>query len=175
MPFCQNTIIYFSIHNIHNIHNIRNIRKPSAVFLILISASNVRLVRGLLILFPIWKALLSECYDIPSVNIMICIITISETSVKPLQYKYREALKEELPVGNENAVKCNLLDAGCSNESADYVNHLYQAGRISDALHKMKMIRCDLMEELHQSQRRVDCLDYLIRQTEKEIRKQKKK
>ena len=107
-------------------------------------------------------------------NIMICIITISETSVKPLQYKDREALKEELPVGNENAVKCNLLDAGCSNESADYVNHLYQAGRISDALHKMKMIRCDLMEELHQSQRRVDCLDYLIRQTEKEIRKQKK-
>ena len=29
-------------------------------------------------------------------NIMICIITISETYVKPLQYKYREALKEEL-------------------------------------------------------------------------------
>ena len=33
----------------------------------------------------------------------------------------------------------------------------------------MKVIRCDLMEALHQSQRRVDCLDYLIRKTEKEI------
>ena len=74
----------------------------------------------------------------------------------------------------ESAVKCNLLDAGCSDVSAAVVDQLVQAGRISDALHKMKMIRCDLMEELHQSQRRVDCLDYLIRQTEKEIRKQKK-
>ena len=70
----------------------------------------------------------------------------------------------------ENAVKRNLLDAGCSNESADYVDRLYQAGRISDALHEMKVIRCDLMDELHQSQRRVDCLDYLIRQTEKEMK-----
>ena len=70
----------------------------------------------------------------------------------------------------ENAVKRNLLDVGCSNESADYVDRLYQAGRISDALHEMKVIRCDLMDELHQSQRRVDCLDYLIRQTEKEMK-----
>ena len=71
---------------------------------------------------------------------------------------------------HENAVKRNLLDAGCSNESAAYVDRLYQAGRISDALHEMKVIRCDLMDELHQSQRRVDCLDYLIRQTEKEMK-----
>ena len=70
----------------------------------------------------------------------------------------------------ENAVKRNLLDVGCSNESADYVDRLYQAGRISDALHEMKVLRCDLMDELHQSQRRVDCLDYLIRQTEKEMK-----
>jgi len=34
----------------------------------------------------------------------------------------------------------------------------------------MKAFRCDLMDALHQSQRRVDCLDYLIRLTEKEIR-----
>ena len=70
----------------------------------------------------------------------------------------------------ENAVKRNLLDAGCSEESAVCVDRLYQAGRISDALHEMKVIRCDLMGELHQSQRRVDCLDYLIRQTEKEMK-----
>jgi hypothetical protein len=73
-------------------------------------------------------------------------------------------------VGNEITVRCNLLDAGCNDESAAFVNQLVQAGRLSDALHEMKVIRCDLMDELHQSQRRVDCLDYLIRQTEKEIR-----
>jgi len=73
-------------------------------------------------------------------------------------------------VGNEKTVRCNLLDAGCNDESAAFVNQLVQAGRLSDALHEMKVIRCGLMDELHQSQRRVDCLDYLIRQTEKEIR-----
>ena len=70
----------------------------------------------------------------------------------------------------ESAVKRNLLDAGCSDVSAAVVDQLVQAGRISDALHEMRVIRCNLMDELHQSQRRVDCLDYLIRQMEKEIK-----
>ena len=70
----------------------------------------------------------------------------------------------------ENALKRNLLDAGCGNSSAAFVAQLVQTGRMKDALHEMKVIRCTLMDELHQSQRRVDCLDYLIRQTEKEIK-----
>ena len=69
----------------------------------------------------------------------------------------------------ENAVKCNLLDAGCSEKSVAAVDQLVRAGRLSEALHEMKRIRCDLMDALHQSQRRVDCLFYLIRKTEKEI------
>ena len=69
-----------------------------------------------------------------------------------------------------NAVKNNLLDAGCSEESAVIVDRLCSEGRLDDALHQMKVIRCDLMENLHQSQRKVDCLDYLIRQTEKAIK-----
>ncbi len=78
-------------------------------------------------------------------------------------------------MGQENAIKCNLMDAGCSDESASFVNGLVQTGRLTDALHEMKVIRCDLMDALHQSQRKVDCLDYLIRQTEKEIRSTKDK
>lgn len=70
----------------------------------------------------------------------------------------------------ESAVRCNLRDVGCSEVSAAFVDQLVQAGRISDALHELRVIRCNLMDELHQSQRRVDCLDYLIRQTEKEIK-----
>ena len=66
--------------------------------------------------------------------------------------------------------KNNLLDAGCSEESAVMVERLCSEGRLYDALHQMRVIRCDLMEELHQSQRKVDCLDNLIRQTEKEIK-----
>ena len=43
-------------------------------------------------------------------------------------------------------VKHNLLDAGCREQTADIVQQLYLAGRLSDALHKMKVFRCDLME-----------------------------
>ena len=73
-------------------------------------------------------------------------------------------------MSHETAVKRNLLDAGCSEASAAFIDHLVQTGRISDALYRMKGTRCDLMEELHRNQRRIDCLDYLIRQTEKEIK-----
>ena len=73
-------------------------------------------------------------------------------------------------MAHENAVKRNLLDAGCSDVSAVFVDQLVQAGRIPDAIHELRVIRCGLMDELHRSQRRVDCLDYLIRQIEKENR-----
>ena len=68
------------------------------------------------------------------------------------------------------AAKEDLLRAGCPECSAQAIKHLLDEERFHDALHKMRVIRCDLMEELHQSQRRVDCLDFLIRQTEKEIK-----
>ena len=70
---------------------------------------------------------------------------------------------------NESDIQRDLMDAGLSSASSAIVSRLFQAGRIPDALHEMKKIRCELMEDLHQSQRRVDHLDQLIRQTEKEL------
>ena len=68
------------------------------------------------------------------------------------------------------AIRNNLMDAGCAEDSAALVERLYTAGRLDDALHQLRVIRCNLIDELHQSQRRVDRLDYLIRQTEKEMK-----
>ena len=70
----------------------------------------------------------------------------------------------------EQAVKECLLDVGCPEDSAQAVERLINAGQLGDALHQMRIIRCDLMDEMHQSQRKVDCLDYLIRQAEKELK-----
>ena len=67
-------------------------------------------------------------------------------------------------------VRNHLLDAGCPEESAETVELLCSEGRLDDALHQMRILRCDLMEDLHQVQRKVDCLDQVIRQTEKEIK-----
>ncbi len=68
------------------------------------------------------------------------------------------------------AVRENLLDAGCAEASVQTVERMMTAGRLEDALHQMRVLRCDLVDELHRSQRRVDCIDHLIRQTEKEIK-----
>ena len=66
------------------------------------------------------------------------------------------------------AMKQNLIDAGCTEASAEDVERLYQNGQTAEAIRKLRLLRCDLIEELHRSQRKVDCLDFLIRQTERE-------
>ena len=68
------------------------------------------------------------------------------------------------------AVRENLLDAGCAEDSAQTVERMMTAGHLEDALHQMRVLRCDLVDEMHRSQRKVDCIDHLIRQTEKEIK-----
>ena len=61
----------------------------------------------------------------------------------------------------------NLSDAGCGSEELMKAEQLYEAGDADALIRHFRKCRCDLMEELHKSQRKVDCLDYLIRQTEK--------
>ncbi len=67
-------------------------------------------------------------------------------------------------------LKQNLSDAGCCSEAAGDIMRMYEAGHMEDALRIMKKDRCRLMDELHESGRKVDCLDFLIRTTEKEIK-----
>ncbi len=68
-------------------------------------------------------------------------------------------------------LKINLADSGCNTDDSDYIVRMCSGGNMREALHMMKKNRCRLMEELHEKGRKVDCLDYLIRETEKEISK----
>ncbi len=49
------------------------------------------------------------------------------------------------------------------------VCRLYDSGRIHDAVKTLRKHRCTLMDSLHKSQERVDCLDFLVRRMEKAI------
>ena len=64
-----------------------------------------------------------------------------------------------------------LSDAGCSTETAERINRLCEAGCYDEALHQMKVQRCVLIEAMHESQRRVDRMDFLIRNQEKQRKK----
>ena len=64
----------------------------------------------------------------------------------------------------------NLKDAGCTNEEIQRAVQLYKTGDPEVLLHYFRKCRCNRMNELHENQRKVDCLDYLIRQTAKAVR-----
>ena len=52
-----------------------------------------------------------------------------------------------------------LSDAGCTMEAAEQIG-----------LHQMKVQRCTLIEQMHESQRKVDRMDFLIRNQEKQMK-----
>ena len=65
-------------------------------------------------------------------------------------------------------LKQNLSDAGCCSEVAGDIIRMCEAGNMEGAIRIMKKDRCRLMDEFHESGRKVDCLDFLIRTAEKE-------
>ena len=67
--------------------------------------------------------------------------------------------------------KQGLSDAGCSTEAVERIIRLCAAGSYDEALHQMKVQRCALVEQMHESQRKVDRMDFLIRNQEKQIKK----
>ena len=66
----------------------------------------------------------------------------------------------------ELARQC-LTELGCSPAKAGQVAVLVEADRLAEAWQQLRCLRCGLMEELHACQRRVDQLDWLIRETER--------
>jgi HD superfamily phosphohydrolase len=61
----------------------------------------------------------------------------------------------------------NLGDVGCAKHEADIAAELYKAGQTDELIRFLKKCRCSLMDEMHESQRKVDRMDYLIRRAEK--------
>ncbi len=65
----------------------------------------------------------------------------------------------------------NLKDAGCGAQTIETVCRLYHNGQVRDAVKALRKHRCSLMDSLHESQERVDCLDFLVWRMEKEREK----
>ena len=63
-----------------------------------------------------------------------------------------------------------LNDSGCTDETASKICALCSAGEYEAMLHQMKKQRCVLMEEMHESQKKVDRMDYLIHMQEKQMK-----
>ena len=66
----------------------------------------------------------------------------------------------------ETAEQC-MNNIGVSRENAEYIASLLASNRKDEAKQRLRILRCELMDEMHACQRRVDQLDWLIRETEK--------
>ena len=62
-----------------------------------------------------------------------------------------------------------LTDAGCSREAVEGICSLYQAGDYAGMLRQMRKQRCVLVDAMHESQKKVDRMDYLIHHQEKRM------
>ena len=62
-------------------------------------------------------------------------------------------------------IRLILRDAGCTEDEIRDALRIYQSEDAKSLLRQLRKCRCRRMEELHESQRRVDRLDYLIRET----------
>ncbi len=62
-----------------------------------------------------------------------------------------------------------LTDAGFPGDAVSEAVRLCEAGQKDDLVRFLRVRRCDLIEELHESQKKIDRFDHMIRQTEKQM------
>ena len=60
-----------------------------------------------------------------------------------------------------------LSEAGCGQHTVEGAARLMEAGQRDELIRCLRRCRCELVDAMHESQRRVDRLDRLIRQAEK--------
>ena len=60
-----------------------------------------------------------------------------------------------------------LADAGFDGDTVSKAVRLYKTGSKDDLKQYLRSKRCDLIEQMHESQKKIDRFDYVIRQTGK--------
>ena len=64
----------------------------------------------------------------------------------------------------EKTLTTILSGIGLSQDDISAAERLNKAGKCDDLQKYLRLCRCDLMDEMHHTQKKVDNLDYLIRQ-----------
>lgn len=62
----------------------------------------------------------------------------------------------------------NLIDAGCDRQTAEQCMVFAKEGRFTDMLPILVRHRKVLLGSLHESQKQIDCLDYLLYKIKKQ-------
>ena len=69
-------------------------------------------------------------------------------------------------------LKSILIDTGVRQELIERAMQLCRSGQEAELLRFLKLQRCYMVEDMHECQRKIDRIDYLIRQTNNNHRKE---
>jgi transcription initiation factor TFIIIB Brf1 subunit/transcription initiation factor TFIIB len=62
-------------------------------------------------------------------------------------------------------LKTCLSDTGVRQDLIEQAMQLYRSGQEDELVRFLKMQRCEMVEDMHKCQRKLDRIDFLIRQT----------
>ena len=77
-------------------------------------------------------------------------------------------------MNDTNAVLQNLKDAGCDDEVVKTFMELAETGEKQKQYRLLEKHRRDLLEKVHNRERQIDCLDYLVFQSQRTNESSKK-
>ena len=63
---------------------------------------------------------------------------------------------------NQDKIIQNLKDANCQNNLISKFLELEKSNKVNEQLMLLSIHRKNLLDTLHENQKRIDCLDYLI-------------
>lgn len=73
-------------------------------------------------------------------------------------------LENLVSYGSRKAVIQNLIDAGCTQEMAEYIMIQLDEDDIEALLKALEQHRSCLLSLVHEKEKQIDCLDYLVYQ-----------
>ncbi len=74
------------------------------------------------------------------------------------------ALEKLIEYGSREAVIQNLKDAGCAQDIIDCCMACMEQGKKKELLRRLEIHRKGLLHKVHEEERQIDCLDYLVYQ-----------
>ncbi len=73
-------------------------------------------------------------------------------------------LEKLVEYGSRDAVVQNLKDAGCAQEVIDCCLAFMEQGKTAELLKRLEEHRRGLLGKVHEEEKQIDCLDYLVYQ-----------
>lgn len=73
-------------------------------------------------------------------------------------------LERMIEYGSREAVIQNLKDAGCTQDVIECCMACMERGKKNELLKRLEEHRKDLLHKVHEEEKHIDCLDYLVYQ-----------